>query len=85
MSGTIRLVLDRFEEDMGVFEGMGNVPRALLPMGLQEGDTLVVTLGVSEVGWKVEPNAKAREKAAMEALRASLLEAAVPDSGDFEL
>lgn len=72
MSTHLTLVLDRFEEGFGVFEGFGNVPRGLLPTAIKEGDHLKVELGEHTVSFRVESSLREDARAALQALRDSL-------------
>ena len=65
-------ILDRWEGDHGVIEGLGPVPRSLLPRDLAEGDVLVVEAGPDRVTLTRDPDATARRRERLKRLRDSL-------------
>lgn len=56
---TLTLILDRIEADVGVFEGLGGVPLALLPAGVHEGAVIQVTHSPQQVVLTLDPRAAA--------------------------
>lgn len=79
MATHLTLVLDRFEDGFGVFEGFGNIPRALLPARMREGERLQVTLADDSVTFQLQSTTSADQLAELQALRDSLN---VPSSRD---
>lgn len=73
MEGHRRFVLDRFEGEFAVLEGVGSVPRAALPSDAREGDVVVLLESAEGVTYGVDSDATSLRRAQAEALRSSLL------------
>ncbi len=77
-------ILDRWEGDHGVIEGLGPVPRALLPRGLSEGDVIVVVAEADRVTIARDKEATRRRREHLQRLR-NELNRADGDGDVFEL
>ncbi len=80
-----RFVLDRWEGAAGVLEGVGPVPRALLPGRLQEGDVVVVTVSEDSVTLTRDPAETHRRRERAQRLRDSLTVAEGGEDDVFDL
>jgi len=78
----MRFVIDRFEEGLAVCEGLGTLPRELLPKEAQEGDVLLVERTAQEVHWRIDLDDREKKRASLAALRKRLTPA-TPDG--FEI
>lgn len=78
----MRFVIDRFEEGAAVCEGLGTVPRELLPQDAQEGDVLLVERHAQTVTWRLDLAERQKKLEALAALRKRLTPAG---SDSFEI
>lgn len=82
---TIHHVIDRFEGPAAVVEGLGAIPRALLPPGAAEGDVLVVEVSDHEVRLRLDPQARAEAEAETRRLQEGLIPLDLSGDGPLEL
>jgi hypothetical protein len=85
MTDTFRAILDRWEEDRGILEGFGPVPRALLPKAAREGDVFSVTVSDRSVTLSMDAAARGARTREMEQLRDSLPRAEEPEGDVIDL
>lgn len=83
--GAARYVVDRFEGDLAVVEGLGTLPAALLPAGAREGDVLIVSAVESTVTLRLDRDGRAAAEAETRRLQATLLRLDIPEGGSVDL
>ena len=80
-----RFIIDRLEGALAVLEGLGSVPRALLPQGVSEGDVLMVESTEGVVTIRMDGIRTTEAEAEVRALRSELTPLPVADDGSFDL
>lgn len=81
----VRHVIDRIEESVAHVEGLGDVPRALLPTGAREGDVLRIDAGEGEVRIALDEAARSAAEAETRRLQETLVVLVLSDDEPLEL
>lgn len=82
---SLTYVVDRLEGEIAVIEGLGDVPLALLPDGLREGDVVAIDKADGEVRLRLDPGARAGAEAETKRLQGALPTLTIPEDGPLEL